>query len=354
MAIVYAEYDINQILSCCTYVITSIVFTIEYCSFCVQSKNIRMLLEYVKRDWNDMQGNEVESSILGKCMDVGRQYTIFCTSIFVTRIDRSAVTLSIIIFTMVYIQPLILDVVVPLNESRQPELTIPISTFNQNNFNFMFIYLIMIVTFGSCTLITVETIFIVFLRHCCGLLKVTSYKIARSLDWDDNQVSNRQKRTVICLRIIDTVNMHRRALAFLVVLVNTFKIRYMFLLFFGVASLIFSLFHTFKVLVIMHNASQFLLISTITVPNLFMMAFLNYSVQNIIDFNSDICVQTYSVKWYAAPVSIQKLYLFLMLKTTKNVKIVIGLFAPSMEGLAKLLNITFSFIMVLCSSRMAT
>ncbi|CAL7934012.1 unnamed protein product [Xylocopa violacea] len=164
-----------------------------------------MLLEYVKRDWNDMQGNEVELSILRKCMDVGRQYTIFCTT---------AVTLSIITFTMVHLLPLILDVVVPLNESRQRELIIPMSTFNQNNFNFMFIYLIIIVAFGTYTVGTVETIFVVFLRHCCGLLKVTSYKIARSLDWDDNQVSNRQKRTVIHLRIIDTVNMHRRALAY--------------------------------------------------------------------------------------------------------------------------------------------
>ncbi|XP_076766391.1 uncharacterized protein LOC143433131 [Xylocopa sonorina] len=282
----------------CAYVIVSLIFIVEYYSFCLQPKKIRMLFECIKRDWNDVQGNEDELNILRNCMSIARQCTIFCATVM---------TLTVITFAMAHLLPVLLDVVVPLNESRQRELIVPISLFfHRNSFTFKFLYLMTVGIFGTYGIITAETTFALLVRHSCGLLKITSYKIEHSLDWDENQVSSRHKRTV------------------------------------------------FQALLVLPNLKEFLIILMFTVTHFLLCALPNYSIQNVIDHNRDIFVQTYFVKWYETPVSIQKLYLFLMLKTTKDTKIILGLFVPSVEGFSKLMNITFSYFMVLCSTRMGT
>ncbi|XP_073967981.1 uncharacterized protein [Bombus fervidus] len=75
-----------------------------------------------------------------------------------------------------------------------------------------------------------------------------------------------------------------------------------------------------------------LLISLVIILHLGIMYFGNFTSQNVREHHAAIFFYAYSAKWYEAPIWVQKLYLFLMIETTIDIKIILGFYTPSLEG----------------------
>ncbi|XP_011696365.1 PREDICTED: uncharacterized protein LOC105455025 [Wasmannia auropunctata] len=74
--------------------------------------------------------------------------------------------------------------------------------------------------------------------------------------------------------------------------------------------------------------------------------------QQIIDHNNHVYVAAYTTQWYATPLSIQKLILFLLQRGNKSFGLRIGgLFIASLECFATLANAAVSYFTVMYSTR---
>ncbi|XP_018313158.1 odorant receptor 85b-like [Mycetomoellerius zeteki] len=79
----------------------------------------------------------------------------------------------------------------------------------------------------------------------------------------------------------------------------------------------------------------------------------NYVGQNVIDSSIGICQATYNAQWYAAPLYMQKLILLIMQRSNRKSALTAGgLFDASLEGFAKLISMSTSYVMVLQSMGM--
>ncbi|XP_011061121.1 PREDICTED: putative odorant receptor 71a isoform X2 [Acromyrmex echinatior] len=76
----------------------------------------------------------------------------------------------------------------------------------------------------------------------------------------------------------------------------------------------------------------------------------NYVGQDVIDNSISIFQATYNAHWYAAPLYMQKLILFIMQRSYRKSALTAGgLFDASLEGFAKLMSMSISYVMVLQS-----
>lgn len=86
----------------------------------------------------------------------------------------------ILVFTVMFLMPDILDFVAPLNEPRRHQLPMVFEPlfFDQEK-HFLFIMLnFLIIAFVMLTIfLSVETLYMICIQHACGLLKLTRYDI---------------------------------------------------------------------------------------------------------------------------------------------------------------------------------
>ncbi|XP_076175243.1 uncharacterized protein LOC143150681 [Ptiloglossa arizonensis] len=115
----------------------------------------------------------------------------------------------------------------------------------------------------------------------------------------------------------------------------------------------FHIVHICVTLMISEEAAleEVLLASMIVSGYLFVMYMNNYSGQKIIDNSLDVFYQTCDSMWYCAPMSIQKLLLMIIHRSSIQCSFNLGgLFVPSHQGFWTMMSASFSYFSVLYST----
>ncbi|XP_028050491.1 odorant receptor 49a [Monomorium pharaonis] len=99
----------------------------------------------------------------------------------------------------------------------------------------------------------------------------------------------------------------------------------------------------------LNNLSELFVPFVLFIGHFVYMFMANYCGQIIIDHSAEMLKAAYNTLWYVAPLSIQKLLLFL-LKSVKDFKLEIGgMFVPSLEGFSTLVTSVMSYFTVIYS-----
>ncbi|XP_011860657.1 PREDICTED: odorant receptor 49b-like [Vollenhovia emeryi] len=124
---------------------------------------------------------------------------------------------------------------------------------------------------------------------------------------------------------------------------------YFFLIAIGIICLSLNL---LRIALYSDDAEQ-LIIPMLIIVTLYLYLFIsNYIAQQITDHNECIFVTAYNVRWYMAPLHVQKMILFLLLRRTKTFHILIGgIFVACMESAVTLLSTSISYFTVLYSMK---
>ncbi|XP_025160072.1 uncharacterized protein LOC105189211 isoform X4 [Harpegnathos saltator] len=234
------EHDLNLILTDLAFAIPSVIYLLKYKTFYIKSREIRKLMERVRRDWNTLK-DEQELEIIKKCAESGRIYLYTFAGIIYPG------TVLFILWTLL---PDILDAVAPLNETRPRQLP------------FMAEYFL-----------------------------------------------DQQK--------------------FFQYLMSTFSSSYFILIILGVASLSLNLFRLFQIILIPGQRESSVPYVIFVSGHFYYMFICNYMGQKVMDYSTGVSKKTYSTQWYAAPVQTQKLLLFVMQRSMKSCKLIIGGIYPA-------------------------
>ncbi|KAF3054364.1 Odorant receptor 347 [Nylanderia fulva] len=326
--------------------ILSIVFpflfvTIKYCLFIIQADSVKQMLDRIRDDWKSLK-DKVEIDIIKKYA-----HSIWFSSII------SIVVLcacSLILFTLQCL-PLILDVILPLNESRSFQLIVITEYFiNQDKYIYIILFHEALACFVAeitlCgTLITMMT----FIWHSCALFKIACYRMENAIEKSALTIPIFERQYLFYQRIIHAVFIHRKAIEFAELFTSNFTVLFAILIVVGVSSLSINL---FQITLIDNRTEDAYIIPLLIAVHLNYMFIINYGGQKMTDYEKELFKVTYNGLWYTAPLRIQKLLLFIMLKGYKDVTLIFGgMYIVSLQGFASLTNAAISYFMVMHSTK---
>ncbi|KAF3054358.1 Odorant receptor 291 [Nylanderia fulva] len=345
LVFITTQYNINLLFRILSLVFPTLFSTIKYGMFIIQADRVKQLLEQIRNDWKLLK-NKLEINIIEKYASNSRLFTITAMA-FCLLGSCCCIILQLL--------PIILDIIIPLNESRPCQLIAITEYFvNQEKYIYAIIlheiisaFIAMITIFGTVTTI------MMYILHACALFEVASYRIANC--WIEKNVlaiPSLRREHILHHRIVHAIIIHRRAIEFTKFITSTFTISYAILIIVGVGSLSFNFFQFLHVITLMNNTNEALIFALFIIIHLIYLFAANYAGQAITDHGIKLFNSTYNGLWYTAPLRTQKLLLFIMRRGTKNVTIGCGtLFIASLEGFAMLTNTAVSYFMVMYSTR---
>ncbi|XP_029160370.1 uncharacterized protein LOC114932369 [Nylanderia fulva] len=250
--------------------------------------------------------NANEIAIIDEYGYFAKRYTIILTTLS---------TLSMLVFILLPFLPDIFNTILRTNLTRSQNLLIVEYFINQEKY-FYLILLHYIASFciALISMVAIGTILLTYLQLTCGM-----FKIAR-------------KNILICKGLICAVDIHRQAMKLSTIFQSNCEIMLFFLIIFGVLTISFNL---FRIASSKENLEE-ISISFINTAVFFVYMFLsNYCGQIIIDHSHQVFVTAYNIRWYLAPVCVQKIILFLLQRGMKTFSVNIGgLYDGSIEGFA--------------------
>ncbi|RLU23678.1 hypothetical protein DMN91_003884 [Ooceraea biroi] len=336
--------SIAKVMKILMFVIINCIFIIKYNAGLLLTDNIKYIFNRVRYDWTILK-NQAELDIIQKYACNARFHTITFMLIGIV-IGMGIIILSSISF--------ILDAIIPLNESRPLWLPIIVEYFvDQERYFFaILIHTFMFVYVGCITIAAIATMLIAYVLHNCAIFEVASYRIEHIFDKTILQMSKDIRQHILYERLIHAVYLHRRAVDLANILTNSFATLYFILLTFGVASTSFSVFHFFHVLTPLNDVLELIMTSIFIILHLYYIYIGNYVGQSIIDTSTNIFRTTFNTEWYTAPLWLQKVTLFIMQRSSiKSTLTAGGIFDASLEGFAKLMSMSISYVMFLRSTR---
>ncbi|XP_071567605.1 uncharacterized protein [Temnothorax nylanderi] len=338
-----SEYSFDLLLDVLSYHILFLVCSIKYVTFYAVLKNIKEFRERVRNNWDALKNNR-EIEIINKQGTLGKLFTIFIIVLVYT-----------VIFFLIFLQHIstLLDIAIPLNESRPRELPLPVEYLidQQKYFYVITIHMSIGLLFLATSGIATESFSLANALHAFGLFKIASYRMKNILTGINLQreMCVTKKYAISRNRIIAAVDFHRRAIEFSELLKVSFGRTYLFLFVIGVVSASINLFNLSRI-VMEKDILEIIKSVTMLVLHVVYFALGNYAGQEFINCDTHVYRTICDTKWYNAPLKTQKLIFFLIQKTTKCYRVDAGgMFSPCLEGLATSLSISVSYFMVLYS-----
>ncbi|KAH0946917.1 hypothetical protein HN011_008379 [Eciton burchellii] len=335
----------NLIIRILSSVLFFIILWIKCISFHIHIEDVKNISAYLQCTCNKIK-EENEVAIIKKYGYNARRFTaalaIFGTScIFMLIIGQFWSN--------------ILDIILPKNNSRPHNLPIIMEYFidQEKYFYLILFHLHLTILMGSITMLAIGTWFIAFLQYICGMFKVASHRMEHAMASNIFQNINWKNDTLIFKRLVHAIDIHRQTVKVCNHFMRRFETLFLFLIICGVICLSLNLIQICQVTIsTLTDIDEFILSIVLTALCIFYMFISNYVGQEITDHNEQIYVTVYNIQWYKAPLSVQKLILFLLQKGIKNFTLSVGgLFDASFECFAMLVKTSVSYFTVIYSTR---
>ncbi|XP_072744267.1 uncharacterized protein [Anoplolepis gracilipes] len=327
--ILTSVHDLESFLQIVSFVIPCLVFCLKYSTFCIQAEAIKNIHAEIIYHWNTTKCKE-ELKILHQCSYFGYINTLLIATLFYS---------SLYMFLIMQISPKFLDLVTPLNESRQYEL-LAIATFffdQEKYFAPIFMHMTVALSVEITIIVATETISLLCMQHACALFEIASFRIQHVFDCEIH-ISVTEKNTKYYTNIINAIIIHNRAIKFFEYLNDKFEISYFILLVLGVCSLSMNLFRValagFK-----EKMEELVGIGLLVICHFVYMFINNFVAQRITNCSADIFYKTCELPWYSVSIRNQKLLQFIMQRSMKSCKFTMLFFDASLERFASIRNV---------------
>ncbi|XP_043464703.1 uncharacterized protein LOC122500053 isoform X2 [Leptopilina heterotoma] len=201
--------------------------------FSLNLSKIKFLTDSMKRDWDSIKSCKSELEIIEKSAQQGKSITI----IF---IYYSYVSTTVYVITPLL--PQILDVILPLNESRERNYVFHVNYVfieNDNYYNLIYLHSILATLITLTNVIAIDFIFLTTCQHASGIFQILGYRLSNISD--KNYVSkpgsieerNINRRMVRCielhndiLKFTDNIELSFSSMFFCIIGINMLMISF--------------------------------------------------------------------------------------------------------------------------------
>ncbi|XP_011864605.1 PREDICTED: uncharacterized protein LOC105560266, partial [Vollenhovia emeryi] len=158
------QYSIVCIIKMLSYIVMTCIYILTYNTCLLLNDNIKYIFDRVRYDWNMLKA-QAELEVLRKFANETKFHTIF---IFLV---NTSAALGVVIISCI---PRVLDVFIPMNESRSLQMIITLEYFVDEESYFFAILTHMFLTIyvGSITITATATVILIYISHTCALFKI--------------------------------------------------------------------------------------------------------------------------------------------------------------------------------------
>ncbi|KAH0945597.1 hypothetical protein HN011_006379, partial [Eciton burchellii] len=245
----------------------------------------------------------------------------------------------------------IFDSALLLNVSRSCRTIYIITEYfvdQEKYFYLIILHINMASCIGKFATLAVGTMYVTCFYHSCGMFMVVSYRIQHFMMTVNLQMNSNERKNFVNMEIIHTVDMHRKAMRLIQILMSSLDVSFFFLLSVGVISASLNLFR------VLSGWNIEKLFVSVDILMFFITYFFitNLNAQHLTDHSKDVFTAVYNVEWYMAPAYVQKLILFILQRGSKDFDVIIGkLFVGSLQGFITLVSASISYFTVMYSTR---
>ncbi|XP_047364958.1 odorant receptor 67c-like isoform X2 [Vespa velutina] len=315
---------------------------IKYYTYQIQRKNIQNLLEHTISNWGIWETQE-EMDIMQKFASEGRFLTLF----YIIYIYSSE-----IIFLILPFYPRLMDIIVPLNESRPLKTIIRAYYFVDEEEYFYSIYFHMgiVIMIGITVLIASDSLFLVFNSHICGLFSAIGFRLEHLFKnpIDLGHSFDSRARKMCFDNVVHSIKNHKRALEFADLIETSYSVSLMMQAFMGMIGVSVSLFQILMLLDKTAEALRFVIFASAQYVHLLCIC---YPGQRMIDYSTEIRFNAYNGLWYEAPIEVHRLMLLIIRRSIEPCYLTAGkTFVFCLETYAKIVQTSGSYFMVILST----
>ncbi|XP_020295568.1 uncharacterized protein LOC109860708 [Pseudomyrmex gracilis] len=321
-------------------------YLLRYLSLFINTDKFKNCFEQVRMNLDSLKDDE-EFQIFHRHAVIGKFGTIF-SMIFVYT--------SLAIFTLTFFSPHILDIVIPLNESRErwhfPD-SLEYFIDQEKHLYLLAGYLFLVALVGMNTALATETASMAYVQHICAMFSITSYRIERIVNRNQMRLKDSLRKFENYADIAEIVDSHQRAIKCVHMCNSILGICFLLIIIVGVISLSVNLFRFCNNIMTSSDNLTVASMLFLYILSHFVFMFLgNYFGQEVINYSDDVFKKIWSTRWYATPLQMQKCLLVIMHRSMKSSTLVIGcMFILSLEGLATLISTSLSYFMMIYSVR---
>ncbi|XP_011864048.1 PREDICTED: uncharacterized protein LOC105559968 isoform X2 [Vollenhovia emeryi] len=311
LAFIKTQYSTDLLFSILPFILPCLFATVKYISFIIQTNSLKKLMEQIRDDWNSLE-DKLEIDIIENYANNIKLFTISATAFSY---------LNILAFVIFQRLPLILDFILPLNESRQYQTFMTAEYFvDQDKYihvkmlhEFLVIYVGVTIVSGTATTL------VIYITHLCALLKIASYRLENATDKNILAMPSPKKQYLLYRRIVNAVVIHQKAVKsvyfvikatikyflhgviscslylklhkynrFCEFMTSIFLVPFVILIIIGLSALTFDLFLFFQLMISIHNTSKLLVLLTLITGHLIYLFFANYCGQAVINHGIEL------------------------------------------------------------------
>ncbi|KAG6802037.1 hypothetical protein HZU73_02508 [Apis mellifera caucasica] len=247
------------------------------------------------------------------------------------------------------LNPVTLDVIMPLNKSRIHFSLIFLSNDRRTYIDiFMVLNLIIILIFGLLSLICSESLTNIFSYYVCRQFDIVSYRMRKIIV--NLSMPNLPKTDLKLRDIHRVVDIHCRTIENIHIASTNTATQYLLAIILCILSFSVNLYRLYNALIIMNNRMEIFGSALMVMYHLMIAFYNNHCGQLIIDSNFGIFKELYASTWYRIPLKAQKLLLFMMFKSSVGCELrLCGLFTASYAGFTSMMSSSFSYCAVIYS-----
>ncbi|XP_025270159.1 uncharacterized protein LOC109609776 isoform X2 [Camponotus floridanus] len=307
------------------------LFVVKYNMFCINMEAVKDLLEQLQLICNELKDNN-EFAIINE---------YGCSAKRVTAALTICGICSVFAIIAAQFSSKIFDFILPINVSQIHRIPITVEYFvDQEKYSYwILLHINVAFCVGATAMVGIGTTLIAYLQYTCGMFKIASYRIEHAMNNNMLRNNNLKNKFLIFEGLIFAVDMHRHAMKLSKHLLSSIEPMMFCLIIFGVASVSLNLYRIFQITSLDDtslNVKELIMPSLCAGITILYMFLSNYIGQHVTDHNHDIFVTVYNIRWYVAPLHIQRMVLFLLQRKSKEFILNVGLFVVSIEFFATL------------------
>ncbi|XP_051169220.1 odorant receptor 13a-like isoform X2 [Leptopilina boulardi] len=336
--------NLDEILDILTPFFVMLMSTAQLIIHRINTEKVKNFIVSIRNDWKTWTDQTNEHEIL--CA-YGESNTIFMLFF------AGHVLAILVVFVGVPFSPIILDYIIPLNESRPKQFVYPVTFWFDHEKYFYFIIIHGCIT-GSIIVIFLESseaMYAIFTHHACALFAIISYRFKNAINFiENNKFKNDKEAEIELYEIMSlTVKLHSSYIDFANALEDFFSP----VLFFSVGFYTLSASSIgFQALISLGELDKTIRFSVSAVGIMVHLFILTLPGQKLLDCSYDVVQNAYDASWYQMPIRVRKLLLMISMRGHIPCKVTAGkIYVVNMITFSALLRTAVSYLTMFISIR---
>ncbi|XP_071873043.1 uncharacterized protein [Bombus fervidus] len=334
------DKDMDGVIECMPHLIAAITSIVKILNVHFNRENFRKLFEFVRKQWEELK--------LTNDLRVLEEVTIQGSKM--AQLYRNTLLIFMILFLLVPLLFPILDVVLPLNETRPRQQLFRVNyIFFDHEEYFFYIYLQL--AWGSVIvvmiIVTVDSLYMLIIHHSSGLFAVCGCEIQRATASPNYITRENIFENATYEKFRNCVMMHKEAIQFYSILNESSQGSYLIQVGLNILSISTTAVQT---VVKLNKPEEAIRSAVFCGACQFHLFLLSLPGQVLLDHCSDLADNIYSSKWYKAPVQIQKVLYVMQIRCRRFCSLTAGgLYEMNIENFGITFKTCISYITMLMS-----